>query len=90
MFNEFRKEGDRPGSDARAAAPRWHLAELIRIESGPNGAPMVSIDGHFIPWLTCGIDVPAPSLKEAPTVTITFLAEKVEMVNEARPPRPGQ
>lgn len=90
MFSDFRPDGDGPGSDARAVAPRWHLAEEIRIESGPNGAPMITIDGHFLPWVTCGIEVPAPALDKSPTVTVTFLAEKVEMVNEARPPRPKQ
>lgn len=79
-------EGDRPDSDVRAVAPDWRMAKLIRVESDFNGAPVVYIDGEPLPWYTAGVIVPAPSRSEAPTVTVTFLAERVELVN--RGPRP--
>lgn len=74
-------EGDRPGSDVRAVPPEWHLAKEIRIERAPDGAPLITIDGQFLPWLTNGVDVPAPARDKMPSVTVTFIADKVEMSN---------
>jgi len=80
-------EDDRPDDDVRAVAPNWRLAKLIRVENAPNGAPIITIDGEVLPWYTAGIVTPAPSLDSSPTVTVTFLAERVEMVNRERGPR---
>lgn len=64
----------------------YQLAKRIVVDTDERGAPRVTIDGFVLPWYTCGITVPAPSLNEDPTVTVTFLAEDVQMVNHARFP----
>ena len=74
-------EGDRPDSDVRAVAPQWRLAKHIRVDRAPNGAPVISIDGEVLPWFTTGIVVPAPAMDAMPTITVTFVADKVEMIN---------
>lgn len=74
-------EGMRPADTGRA----HHLAKHIRVDQDERGAPCITIDGELLPWYTTGIVVPAPSLKEAPTITVTFIAEQVEMVNKVRP-----
>ena len=77
----------RPDTTVRATAPAWHMAKHIRVESAPNGAPVLTIDGEFLPWYTAGIEVPAPAIGEMPTVTVTFIAERVEMANKGPRPR---
>lgn len=81
--------GDRPGRDVRAGAPAYRMAKRIRVESAPNGAPVISIDGYALPWYTQGIVVPVPAIGQCPTVTVTFLAEHVEMVNRGPRPHPS-
>lgn len=58
------------------------LAKEILVDRDERGAPRITIDGEVLPWYTSGIVVPAPDLREAPTVTVTFLAERVAMVND--------
>lgn len=58
------------------------IAKEIVVDKDERGAPRVTIDGQLFRWFTAGIVTPAPSLNEAPTVTITVLAEKVTMVND--------
>lgn len=74
-------EGGRPDSDVPAVVPDWRLAKHIRVDRAPNGAPVVTIDGEVLPWYTAGVVVPAPAIGEMPTVTVTFIADKVEMLN---------
>lgn len=75
-------DGFRPDSDVRAVPPDWRFAKVIRVENAPNGAPVISIDGEVLPWYTQGIVVPVPALGQSPTATVTFLADRVEMVND--------
>jgi hypothetical protein len=60
----------------------YRLAKEIQIDRDDRGAPRITIDGEVFPYGTAGIVTPAPSLNDAPTVTITLLAEKVTMVND--------
>lgn len=66
--------------------PDYRMAQRIVVDQYLNGSPRVTIDGETLPWYTAGVTVPAPSSQELPTVTVTFLANHVELVNEARPP----
>jgi hypothetical protein len=74
-------EGERPADGGRAPRAEHRLAKHIVVDRDENGAPRITIDGEQLPWFTQGIVTPAPSLREMPTVTITLLAEKVEMLN---------
>ena len=58
------------------------IAKHIIVDRDEHGAPRLQIDGFVFDFATCGIKVPAPSLDEIPTVTVTFLAEKVTMIND--------
>lgn len=77
-------EDERPADGGRAPAPQWRMAKLIRVDQDERGAPRITIDGEVLPFYTRGIVVPAPSLHESPTVTITLLADRVEMVNRVQ------
>lgn len=58
------------------------IAKHIIVDRDDRGAPRLQIDGFVFDFATAGITVPAPSLDEIPTVTVTFVAEKVTMLNE--------
>lgn len=62
------------------------LAKHVIIDRDQHGVPRITIDGTVLPWFTSGIAVPAPSLDEVPTVTITIPADKVSMLNEVVTP----
>lgn len=60
----------------------YRLAKTIHVGRDEGGAPCIEIDGERLPWMTCGIVTPAPSLQEMPTVTITIPAERITMTND--------
>jgi hypothetical protein len=62
----------------------YTFAKEITVDRDERGVPRITIDGERFRWFTNGIVVPAPSLNEMPTATITILADKVTMLNEDR------
>lgn len=60
------------------------IANHIIVDRDEHGAPCLRIDDLVFDFAIAnrGITVPAPSLDETPTVTVTFLAEKVTMIND--------
>lgn len=60
------------------------IAKHIIVDRDEHGEPRLQIDGFVFGFALArhGITVPAPSMDEAPTVTVTFLAEKVTMIND--------
>jgi hypothetical protein len=63
----------------------YKLAEHIVVDRDERGAPRITIDGEVLPWHTCGIVPSVPKLNEAPTLTVTFLAEKVTTIDQYVP-----
>ena len=59
------------------------IAKHIIVDRDDRGAPRLQIDGFVFDFATAGITVPAPSLDQVPTVTVTFVAEKVTMLNDS-------
>ncbi len=71
------------------AAPRpttnFRLAKEIRVEADPSGAPHITIDDQELPWFTQGIVPSAPTMAGMATLTVTFLADKITLVNQQMP-----
>lgn len=59
------------------------IAKHIIVDRDERGAPRLQIDGFVFDFGMAGINVPAPALDQVPTVTVTFVAEKVTMLNES-------
>lgn len=66
------------------------MADLIKVTRKGRTATL-EIDGVEFPWYIAeaGVEVDVDT-REAPTVTITVLAERVELVNDLLPVRPGE
>lgn len=66
----------------RQLDPPPGIARRIVIDRDSAGAPRITLGDTVLGYLTTGISVEPPSLKGMATVTITFLAERVEVLDD--------
>lgn len=68
--------------------PAPAFPKLIRVVRHRTDTAYVEIDGERVPWLIAedGVAIGGLGLRDCPTVALTFLADKVEVVNDLDPP----
>jgi hypothetical protein len=70
---------------AEQPLPLWRMAKLIRVvRTRAGAASFMEIDGEVFPYFTADGFTVHPQRNQMPSVTFTVLANRVEVIDDAR------